>query len=261
MITRKWFACLAVLSAALFCVPVQADNVQLTLDLTNNDPLDSLSGGNWQLFARKVETGSGAQGDFGISGIRIILRSINISSVTFADDINQLSGGPYTNMLPNGAIEVVYGQNIAGSGVVTGVGVSANPNLDRLIASGIWPAGPRPVFDSEGMPPSATFSDSNFLGGSAPPFPASVAADLTLTAVVTVGDLDGSGTVTAADVAQFESQFLPPMGSYNAAADIDQTGTIKLADYQLLLDIAGVPEPTTVMLVGLAVVGLAARRW
>jgi hypothetical protein len=260
MILRKVFAYLAVLSATLFCVSVQADNVQLTLDLTNNDHLDPLSGGSWQLFARKVETGTGAQGDFGIAAIRAILRDINVGSVVFASDINQLSGGPFTSVLPNGAIEVFYGQNIAGTGVVTGVGVSDNPNLDRLIASGTWPAGPRPVFDVDGTPPSALFSDSNFLGNPTPPFSAAVAADATLTTVVTVGDLDGSSTVTAADVAQFRTQFLPPTGPYNPAADIDQSGTITLADYQLLQDVAGVPEPASLLLAGVAVIGLAVRR-
>jgi hypothetical protein len=260
MISRKGFTCLIVLSAVLFCVPVQADSVQLTLDLTNNDSLDPLSGGSWQLFARKIETGSGAQGDYGIAAIRAILRDINIGSVVFASDINQLTGGPYTHVLPNGAIEVFYGQNIAVSGVVTGVGVSANPNLDRLIASGSWPTGPRPVFDADGTSASAKFSDSNFLGNPAPPFSAAVAADATLTTVVTVGDLDGSNTVTAADVALFKTQFLPPTGAFDPAADIDQSGTISLADYHLLLEVTGVPEPASLMLMGIAIVGLTVRR-
>lgn len=258
MTSWKSIVCVATLVTVLLPAQVQADSLQLSLDLINNDPLDPLSGGSWQLFARKIETGTPPQGDFGASGIRSILININLGSITFAGDINQAPGGPYTQIMANGAIEVLYFQDISSAGVIPGVGVSANPNLERLIASGLWPAGPRPEFSVD---PSGLVSAANFLGAGSPPYPASVDAGPLLLSVITVGDLDGSNTITQADVALFASLYLPPLdGTFDPAADINQSGTITIADYQLLIEMAGVPEPNSLALLALTSIALFLRR-
>ncbi len=257
----------AAIMTLLSMAQVKADDVLLTLDLRNEEPHNALSGGCWWLYARKLETGTSPQGDHGISGIRAILANVDVNSICFADDINQMAGGPYTNTLANGTIEIVYGQNLGAPGVVTGVGVSANPNQDRLIASGSWLPGPRPVFS---LDPQGFGSETSFLGGPSAPFPASIAATNNLTEVVTLGDLDNTGTVELLDVVTY---FNVLSGSlpYNPAADIDQSGDVTNADTSLILDIAdgppyqvpcgcSIPEPTSLMLVSLGMLGLVTRR-
>ena len=247
----------ALVVALVVPTSARADSLLLTLDLTNNDVADPASGGQWQLFARKIETGTGAQGDYGVSGIRAILHNINIDSIAFADDINQLPGGPFINQLANGAVEAVYGQDLSSATVVIGVGVNPISTQDSLIAVGNWPAGPRPTF---GLDPGGDGSAGNFLGAGGPPFPGSIQPDAVDTMVVTLGDLNNSETVTFMDVALFQAQLPPAIGPYNPAADLDQSGTITPADYALFLDMANIPEPSALVLTCTALMGLGLRR-
>jgi hypothetical protein len=119
-----------------------ADDVQLTLDLRNAISNDPLSGGTWQLFVRKLETGDGSQGDHGLASARAILENIDPASVTFRPSIGQsTTGGPYVNSLSNGTVEILYNQDLNGA-VVTKVGVPNTPvPRDTLIAEGTlrWP--------------------------------------------------------------------------------------------------------------------------
>ena len=271
---RSLLICSAALMMLVSVPKADADQIQLTLDLRNAVRTNSLSGGTWQLFARKVETGTAPDGNNGISGIRAIINNIAEAGITFSATINQLpTGGPYTNTLSNGAVEIVYGQDISAAGVVTGVGVPVAPapaTRDTLIASGTWPAGPRPTF---GVDTSATplGSEGNFLGGAAAPFPASleVSGANILTSVVTLGDMNNSGTITNLDTAAYVRQLPVAIDPYNPAGDINQSGNVSNTDTAGYVAILGgpavaavsvVPEPSTVALAIFASMGLIARR-
>lgn len=267
---RSLLICAAALMMLVNVPDASADKIQLTLDLNNTVGSNKESGGAWFLFARKVEDGAAPNGDNGISGIRAILNGISSTGITFNAGINQLSGGPYIDTLSNGAVEIVYGQDISAAGVVTGVGVNSPVTKDTLIASGTWPAGAtRPTF---GTDPDGFGSEGNFLGGAAAPFPASleVSGANILTTVVTLGDFNNSGTVSGSDTAPYRRQLLGT-DPYNPAGDFNQSGTVSGSDTNLYraeltevgsltASVSIVPEPSSIGLALLASMGLIARR-
>jgi hypothetical protein len=237
---------------------VNADGLHLTLDLKNTLRSNALSGGTWQLFARKVEGAGGVNGDNGLAGIRALIDNISATGITF----NALN-----NVISGSTVEIVWGQDIAGPNVLTGLGVSANVNLDRLIASGSWPAGPRPVFSVDG----ALSSEGNFLNTNVAPFGNSIevsGANVT-TQVVTLGDMNNSGTVTNSDTNGYIAQLPIPTAPYNPAADFNQSGTVTNSDTSLYVatltgpstaSVSVVPEPTTMSLALLSAMGLLGLR-
>ncbi len=240
---RTALLCAVAIVTLLIATSSQADNVVLTLDLRNTVHDDPHSGGSWQLFARRVETGKAPQGDAGICWIRALVNNIRSDTVTFAPDIGQMTtGGRFVNTLPSGTVEILYRQDIAGT-VVKGVGVAKKPHRDRLIASGSWPTGPRPnfgddrpVFGQESATPTPAKSDAKFLGTAKATFPDTIAAGKTVTEVVTLGDLNENGTATNIDIGLFVAR-LPgaaPSLPYHPAGDIDQSGTITDKDRELL---------------------------
>jgi hypothetical protein len=279
---RSLLICAAALMMLVNIPQADADQIRLTLDLNNAVGNNSASGGTWQLFARKVETGTAPNGDSGIAGIRALLNNINVGSVTFASGIGAIvppagcgpSGtAPCVQTLSNGTVEIVYGQNLGGT-VVTNVGIGANANQDRLIASGTWPAGAaRPSFGNDGDTPTPFTSEGNFLvpngaGGWSNSLEV-YGADL-ITSVVTLGDFNGSNTVTAADTAPYRRQLLGT-DPYNPAGDFNQSGTVTAADtgsYRAelletappLAAVGAVPEPSTLGLLAFAAMGLITRR-
>jgi hypothetical protein len=244
---------------------VNADGLHITLDLRNTSRTNALGGGTWQLFARKVEGAGGVNGDNGLAGIRAIIDNISATGITFATGINA-NGAANAQVLTGSTVEVVWGQDISAAGVVTGLGVSANPNLDRLIASGTWPAGPRPVFSVDG----ALSSEGNFLNTNVAPFGNSIEASgaNVTTQVVTLGDFNNSGTITALDTSSYVNT-LTGVNPYNPAGDFNQSGTVTALDTaQYIATLTGpasaslsvVPEPTTMSLALLSVMGLLGLR-
>lgn len=252
-----------------------ADDLLLTLDLRNAYRNDPLSGGIWQLFVRRAESGTEPQGDYGVSGVRALIDNISAEGIAFAAGIGQsTSGGPYVSILSNGSVEIIYQQDLNGT-VVGGVGVPVPPvsTRDRLIASGTWPAGPRPVF---GMDPEGIMSSGEFLGGDSAPYPPSVPATSVPTSIVTLGDLNNSGTISNLDTALFVARFpgATPSLPYHPAADLNQNGTISsidIAPYVALLSgpiapfvftaIVAVPEPSSFsLLAALGMVGVLSGR-
>ncbi len=162
---RLLTTCLGIIALLSNAHAVNADELLITLDLRNTYRNDALGGGTWQLFVRKVETGTEPQGDFGVSGIRALIDNISLEGIAFAPGIGQAYfGAPFTQVLSNGTVEIIYQQDLNGT-VIEGVGVPVlpqSPFRDRLIASGTWPGGPRPVF---GMDLEGLFSSGQFLGG------------------------------------------------------------------------------------------------
>jgi hypothetical protein len=149
--------------------------------------------------------------------------------------------------------------------VVSGLGVFANANQERLIASGTWPAGPRPTFGTDG----AFSSEGNFLNAASAPFGNSIEASgaNVTTSVVTLGDFNNSGTITTIDIGGFSGQFSG--APYNPAGDFNQSGTVTTIDIggfagiftgPLVAEINAVPEPSTMGLVLLSAMGLITRR-
>ncbi len=146
-------SCLSILALLASTRAVNADNLQLTLDLRQSIRTYSLAGGTWQLFARVVDTGAGPDGGTGIAGVRALLDKINISGITFNPAINP-NGIATVQALPGdaeGTVEIIYRQDLT-QPTLLGVGVppAGYPNRDVLIASGSWPPGPRPVFGNDG---------------------------------------------------------------------------------------------------------------
>ncbi len=275
---RSLLICAATVMMLIGVPQVNADTVQLTLDLRNTTRLNPANGGTWQLFARKVES-VGAQGDNGISGIRALLTGIDISSVVFASDIGQQGGGPYTNTLSNGTHELVYGQDISvPASVVTGVGVNAVATRDRLIASGNFLPGPRPNFGLDDSLPAnggPFASEAQFLALGVAPFCGvgnpCISAGPTTNTVVTLGDFNGSNTVTNLDIGGYVAR-LPGAATplpYNPAGDFNQSGTVTNLDTGGFVAALGapiapaftaVPEPSTIGLLILSAMGLIGRR-
>lgn len=272
---RSLLICSAALMMLVYVPQTNADQIQLTLDLLNASPGNAASGGTWQLYARKVENGSAPNGDNGIAGFRAVLNNVDFGSVSYASGINQIGdcdGGPCIQQYASGAVEIVYGQDLSSAGVLTGIGIGNNPNHDRLIASGSWPAGAaRPTF---GTDPNGAGSEGNFLANAAAPWgnALEVSGANLLTSVVTLGDVNGSNTVSLTDIQPFVD-VLNGVTAYNPAADVNQSGTVTLTDIQpftnvlngvplLTASVAAVPEPGTVVLAlvsSLALVGFRRR--
>lgn len=244
---RRLCVCLAetltLTLSALSLSASMADEVMLTLDLNNSFHDDAMGGGTWQLFARKVENGKAPQGDAGIIYIRALINDISSDSVKFASDINQkMTGGPFVNALPSGTVEIIYQQDTDAT-VTQGIGVDENPNRDRLIASGSWPAGPRPKFGKDDEVPKPQRSSAKFFEPSRAATGNADVAAKTRTLVITLGDLNESGTISNSDIALFVAR-LPnasPALPYHPAADIDQSGTITSGDRELLISILSGP--------------------
>jgi hypothetical protein len=250
---------------------VNADTLQVTLDLRNTSRTNALSGGTWQLFARRVDGAGGVVGDNGLAGLRAIINNISATGITFNAANNGAGnvGAANAQVLTGTTVEVVWGQNLAAPNVITGLGVSATVNLDRLIASGTWPAGPRPTFGTDG----ALSTEGNFLNTNVAPFGNSIEASgaNVTTSVVTLGDMNNSGTITSLDISGFVAR-LPgasPSLPYNPAADINQSGTVSGLDISPFVailsgpssaSVSAVPEPSTLGLALLTSMGLIARR-
>ncbi|TWU28217.1 PEP-CTERM sorting domain-containing protein [Bythopirellula polymerisocia] len=257
----------ATLMALLPTANTQADNLQLTLDLNNTSRSNNMSGGSWTLWARVVDTGAGVDGSTGIAGLRALIDNITPTGITFNGAINA-NGAANTQVLPSdpeGTVEIVYGQDLS-LATTAGIGVNSPATKDTLIASGTWPAGPRPVFGNDNKPTFPVYlSDGGFLAGGG----AATVADSILTTVVTLGDFNSTGTISNADTAGYVAALTGGAGAYNPAGDFNQSGTVSNSDTgsyvakltgPLGASVAAVPEPSSIGLVMFGAMGLLGFR-
>ncbi|TWU30208.1 PEP-CTERM sorting domain-containing protein [Bythopirellula polymerisocia] len=264
---RSLLICAVIMLAVSCTVPLQADDLQLTLDMRNASRPNAFAGGTWELYARVIDTGVGVDGSTGIAGLRALLDNIDPAGITFNPGINP-NGAATVQVLsgdPQGTVEIVYRQDLSQTTLASvGVPPVFAPNRDVLIASGSWPAGLRPVFGNDG----SDLSSGDVLGGDGN---SAVAADNVFTSVVTLGDLNRSGSISGADIGLFVEQLpgMPFPPSYNPAADINQTGTVSNSDIGGFVGIlagpltaasTGVPEPDTIGLLLISGLGLLLRR-
>jgi hypothetical protein len=170
----KFLLLVCILSLFIFhSNPTSADNAVVTLDLTFFGPGTS-SGGTWDLFGRIDNTGSGADGSFGLSAIRALIDGIDFGTlgdaIFMAPDIGAIDPPPIF-IAPDGTIDLVYSQDISDASSVVGfVGTSG----DELIAYGTFSPGSIPDFGDDN---SGLLTDALFLNTFPGPFGGSISPD------------------------------------------------------------------------------------
>jgi hypothetical protein len=237
-----------VTTASASFLQVNADDVQLTLDLRQTSYSNPKGGGIWQLYARIVDNAGSVDGSHGLASVRAILKNVNATDIAFNMPAINATGAMEVTSLSNGAVKINYSQDRTGAAKM-GLGVPpvSTPNRDLLVASGTWLAGPRPVFavDPEGLASGATVWTTPTA-----PFEA-VAPNNSPTSVVTLGDLRttpaiNAGIINGLDRVDFLRQ-LPGASMpapYNPAADIDQNGVVNNLDTVRFIKIfTGQPDP------------------
>ena len=208
-------------SIALWAGSANADDATITLDVNFSGAVGTA--GTWQLSGRIDDTGSGANGDFGLSAVRALLDNIDFGTsgdaITFApgngaiDPLLDQFGNvvrPPVLQQTGGTIDLIYGQDLSESPTFPGSGTSnvvvplVGTSGDVLIASGIFSAGATPAFGQDDTGSGTLFTQALFLTNGAAPYTGAIDANNTFTvtnlntAGVT-GDYNGNGVVDAAD--------------------------------------------------------------
>jgi hypothetical protein len=127
----RFAATLAVCCAFSLAV-AQAAVVNVSLNVTPTDLLNPNGGGTWRLVAK-------TDSPVGIAGISAYLANVNTAGVTMENDIGGLlnGGNPFVGVF-NGAVNLVYGQDIANGPIVGGVGTILKSDGPDPFGDPLW---------------------------------------------------------------------------------------------------------------------------
>jgi hypothetical protein len=294
--------CSLAMVAAASSAMAQAPTVQLSLNLRYTDPADPSEGGKWFLVAKTNDTD-------GIAAISAYISNITPGAATMsygngsgagasayttttAANIGAIlnGGNPFAATI-GGAVNVVYGQDIATGPIVADVGQNPGPgntpndplknaawNNSAIIANGTFGA-TRPAFVTAG----ANSTDANTLAGTTTGVAATDAAVTTTvrgdslaslglnptpTTGLKAGDANRDFVVNSDDLGLLLFNFNQTgkswdQGDFNDSAN----GAVNSDDLGLLLfnfnttspaaAVAAIPEPGTISLAGLAIAAMS----
>ena len=300
---------LCAFAATAMSTLASAQTVDLSLNLRYTDPNNPSAGGRWFLLA-KASAGNGIAGisvyanditttmEFGNStavGAGAAEYAVLGPDVT-GSNVETVGGLPYSNTF-DGAVNFVYGQDLANGPIVANVGEAGGPgdygndplqNSDwdnaALISSGAFGAVRPTIATNVGAEGSflGNNTDANFLGH---PSDLNVDAGAAATTIVVRGDAVIADGLAKGDA---NRDWMVSFGDYTALltnyggaggwneGDSNSDGQVSFGDYTALLtaygtsqtppamvSMAPVPEPATVCLALLAAaagVGMARRR-
>lgn len=148
-----------VLTAAL-CATAARDAVAAMVNLSLNVIPTNLAlpnnGGTWRLVAK-------TDAPLGIAAISAYLKDLNVAGVTMESDIGGLLNGgqPFVGIV-SGAVNMVYGQDLASGPIVTGVGTPSKSDGPDPLGNALWNDATR-IFAGtySGVVPSFTIAGGN----------------------------------------------------------------------------------------------------
>lgn len=275
--------------AAMAGPAIAAVNVQLNLRYTN--PNNPTGGGSWDLLVQST----GAQGLAGISakiGGNLGVTGVDLPAnvITANPAVFTAANSVFKFQTVGGKTEIVTGDDLAGvkvlnvgKGGVTPGNVAADDlfpsnstfwDNSALLASGTW-TGARPTLVAADILVNEFDGAGNSVAGTVGTV--SVRGDSVGVDGLKLGDANRDGRVNINDFSLLSGSYSPPAPLTGTKTwdngDFNGDGNVTINDFSLMTSggnynggispppaIAAVPEPSTLVLAGLALAGLCVRR-